>query len=275
MNPVTIGGIQGIVYSGQQLPEPPHILIVGGEKSGKSTLATTLMNWPQPGNMPLVLAFDKTGPDSCAQIGYQIPHIKIKDRPGATFAEKCQTTITEIGLAFGRRSPDFPFTSIVCDCASTLTEKLLDEEKQLHPDYKDPRKHYGAVLDHSKAIMWRLLDLQVPVIWLSWDKEPFVAETVNEKTQQKSKRQVMGKPFTAGNFGKILAGKVHQIMILEKLKIGVGVEGADPQGYVRQLHTRTWENYEAGGRFSSLLPEPAPANLGYVLNCVSGIRNGG
>src|SRR3989304_8723540 len=80
-------GIPGLTYAGQGAIEPPILLIIGKEKSGKSSLALTLFDWPSPGCRPLVLAFDALGFDSVAQFA-PCPGIKVKDQPGLTFWDK-------------------------------------------------------------------------------------------------------------------------------------------------------------------------------------------
>lgn len=249
--------IPGTVFAGQTPVEPPMVLLQGPEKCGKSTAATTLFDWPFPGARPYVLAFDATGPDSCAQLGYQVAHMKVRDQIGATFFDKARTALTGVETYFARRTKDSKYTSVVVDCASTMSERFLEDAKQR---YRHGKKIYGEVLDQSREVMWRLLNLGVPVVWLSWLRESY------EEKDEKGRTTgiVMGGPQIAGSFKSILAGKASNILTLEKKYIGVGRDGADQSGHVRVFHTKTWNHIEAGGRFA--LPDLMPANLGLVLS---------
>ncbi len=248
-------GIPGLSYAGTEDPEPPIIVVEGGEKVGKSTTAISLVNWPKEGNYPLILAFDAAGVDSCAQMGYTMPCVKVKDQPGADTWQKTQSALTSIENAFRSKKGNFPFTSVVVDCGSTMTEKFWRDASKGMTNPGEKLQAYGTVLERSKEVMWRLLEIGVPTIWYTWIKEPF--------QDQKTKRQVLGGPLLVGNFKAVLSGKASQILLMEKVK--TGGQGADAQGYVRQFHTKTHANIEAGGRYSQYLPDPCPPNLGWIL----------
>src|SRR6266851_4979150 len=80
--------LPGVEISGITPVDAPTIVVPGGHKSGKSSLVPTLFNWPHPGGMPLVLAWDHAGPDACASLGYPVQHIKMKNQPGINLFEK-------------------------------------------------------------------------------------------------------------------------------------------------------------------------------------------
>ncbi len=263
VNPNATGGISGIVYSGQTPREPPQILVLGHEKSGKSSLATTLFDWPIPGARPLVLAVDSSGPESCGQLGYPVAHIKIKDQPGETYAEKMEHTLLQLRRVWKPLSSEFPFSSIVFDCQSTFSEMVLTEDQQNNPS-KDPRRNYLNTLPILKRTFWDLKTLGVPVIHLAWERP---AQTVMTGSKQSKREEYEpGGPEIAGKFRKILAGLCTQIMILRMKKIGVGQPGADQDGFSRVLMTRTDAGTLAGGRYQTDLPNPCAPHLGYVLS---------
>lgn len=253
-------GIPSLTFSGAAPPEPPILLVLGPEKVGKSTTAISLFDYPFQGARPLVLAFDEAGVDSCAQLGYQVPCIKIGRLPGSSFWEKTQVALLQVEQAFQNRRSDFALTSIVVDCASTMADKFMQEASA---KYTNQLQAYGAVKTQCTQVMWRLIELGVPTVWYSWLKEPYIEE--KGSGQNKSKKTVMGGPLIPGNFKATLAGKATQILLLEKVSVG-NVEGADPQGYLRRFHTRTYNFVNCEGRYSQYLPEPAPAHLGWIIH---------
>jgi len=265
IDPNATGGIAGIVYSGQTPREPPVLLVLGHEKSGKSSLAITLFDWPVPGARPLVIAADSSGPESCGQLGFPVAHIKVKDQPGETLAEKMDHTLMQLKRMWKPLSADFPFSSIVFDCQSSFSEMLLTEDQQLNPS-KDPRRNYGAVLAILKRTFLDLKALGVPVIHLAWER-PAHTVTVGSG-QAKREEHEPGGPEVVGSFRKIIAGLSTQIMILRMKKIGVNQPGADKDGFARQLMTRTDNGTVAGGRYQLDLPNPCPPHLGYVLSLI-------
>lgn len=253
-------GIPGLTYAGQGLVEPPILLVIGKEKCGKSTLALTLFDWPKQGDRPLVLAFDAVGFDSVAQFA-PCPGIKVKDQPGATFWDKTNSAITSLENAFRGGNRRHPFTSILCDCASTMVDKFLQEARGALGG--DPRRAFGDALNKSNQVMWRLIELGVPVIFLAWVKEGYLH--TEGSGQAKRSKYVLGGAQIEGSFRAKLTGKATQVMILEKTKVA-GAQQVDAEGFTRVLHTRSYDNIEAGGRMSQFLPEPAPAHLGYILS---------
>jgi len=254
--------IPGVSMSGTTPTEPPTIMVLGLPKVGKSTLAASLIGWPEPGMMPLVLAYDSTGPDSCAALGYPVPALKVRDQAGATWMDKSRAALGNIEAAV-RSGESAPFGSLVVDCASTLIERLHEDAARLNKN-PDPRSTYGIILEQSKEILSRIHDLGLPVIWLAWLRESYIEES--GEGPNKKRRQVLGGPLITGNFRARLAGTVHMITVLDKINVGPNAEGADAMGYRRVLHTRTWNGIEAGGRYN--LPEPFPAHLGLVLDAV-------
>lgn len=259
-------GIPGLTYAGQGSIEPPIILVIGPEKVGKSTLALSLYDWPHQGCRPVVLAFDALGFDSVAQWTANIgpcPGIKVKDMPGLSFWDKTNCALTNLENAF-RSGRQTPLSSILVDCGSTMVDKLMQEGRA--QGGRDPRQAFGYALNKANEVLWRLSELGKPVIWLAWLKEGFM--DVQGSGPQKRQKMVLGGAQIEGSFRAKLTGKATQVMILEKVKHG-NVPGADSEGYIRQFHTRTYNNVEAGGRLSQFLPEPCPANLGYVLSQIT------
>jgi hypothetical protein len=248
----------------------PQFLVIAREKTGKSTLGTTLVNWPRPGMHPLFFAFDTSGPNSCLKLGYQ-PHVmKVLQMPGIRTIEKTRDALTRLenNMVNLRQM----YGSIIVDCASTMVDFLHEDgRKSKNPD---PRSHFGDALMWSREVMHRLVQLGLPIWWLSWLREP---ETVEEKIgndvkETKVKRLIPGGPNIIGNFKAVLSGKVQHIFILDKLNMGVTHPAADEDGFVRVFHTRDHMNVRAGGRFAHLLPPMMPAHCGQVLNLVMAAR---
>lgn len=254
--------IRGLTYSSTTPTEPPILLVIGREKCGKSTSVTTLFGWPNPDSVPVVLAADPSGPDSCAKLGYRVPTLKIKDMPGLRYKDKVKAAVSalEDGFAHGPRPG-----SVVVDCVSTLVERLLSDEQQESKN-PDPRAAYYPCELELRSLWNRLQDLSVPVIYLAWLREGGIYET-RTPTGQKSKRLVLGGANIMGDkMRALVAGKAHMILLLEKVNVGRGAQGADEQGYIRQFRTATYDNIECGGRY--YLPDPCPAHLGWVLSAI-------
>jgi hypothetical protein len=264
--------IPGVYMTGTGRPEPSHVLVIAPEKSGKSTLATTLIDYPEKGDMPLVIGFDPTGPESCAAIGKPVPAIKVKDAhihypevstTASTF-EKARAVVTGLERAF--RGDDKPFKVILVDCASTMMSTFFSEDARKHVT-KEPRQTYQRAAQQSQEIMDRLLALGVDIVWLAWLREAIVEESGSG--QDKRKKMVLGGALIEGQkFRALLQGRAHNILILEKYKGAQndaleGVQTKCGDGFNRRFHTRQWNNIEAGGRFN--LPNPAPADLGWIL----------
>lgn len=253
-------GINGLTYAGTGVAEPPILLVIGPEKCGKSTLSLSLFDWPNQGDRPLVLAFDALGFDSVAQFG-SCPGIKVKDQPGLSFWDKTTSALTTLENAFVHSRRATPFTSIVVDCASTMADKFLQEARA--KGNKNQLQDFGEALKHSMEVLWRLIDLGKPLIFLAWLREGF-SETSGSQGQKKTVTK-MGGALIEGQFKTRLAGRATQILYLEKVKQGANAPGADREGYVRIFHTRPYNNVDAGGRLSQFLPDPCQAHLGYVL----------
>lgn len=262
MNP-NVPLLPGVVFTGDVPIENPTILVVAFEKTGKSSLTCSLFDYPTPGAQPLVLAFDETGPESCNKLGYRVPHYRICDQPGLSFFDKTKYVLTIIENAVASRQ--FPFSSIVVDCASTMTQRFFEEAEKTSKN-PDSRAHYGDALRQSNHVLSRVRDLGLPNIWLAWLEPPHVQETKDERTGAKTKRFLLGRALIPGNFKANLAGRAQMVLFLEKVKGSLGQPGVDDTGYYRQIHTRTYDNIEAGGRFNDVLPEPCPPHLGYIIN---------
>lgn len=252
-------GIQGLTYAGQTPPEPPIIVVVAKEKVGKSALTLTLHDYPNPGDQPIVLAADASGPDSCAQLSNRpVACIKIGQQPGATFWDQTRYSVDQIENCF--KTQRHNFTSLVVDCGSTLTARLFNDSASKKTN---KQQAYGEVLLQCGELMWRLLELGIPTIWLSWLKEPY-----NEEKNGRIVKAHMGGLQMTGSFRDLIGGKATQILYLEKFNGGLNHPNADSQGFVRQLHTRPVQNINCDGRYSFKLPEPCPPDLGYVLRCI-------
>ena len=254
--------IPGLTYTGSTPSEPPFLLVIGDAKVGKSTTAITLFDYPKKGDQPLVIAADPTGPDSCSKFGYRVATLKIRDMPGVSYKDKVKATITAIeqGIMNGTRPG-----SIVLDCVSTLIERLLSDEQQTSKN-PDPRAAYYPAELELRGVMNRLQDLGLPIIFLAWLKEGGVYD-IRTPTGQKGKRLVLGGASVMGDkMRALVAGKPHMILLMQKVKVGIGQPGADDQGHIRQFRTATYDNIECGGRYS--LPDPSPAHLGWCLNAI-------
>lgn len=193
--------------------------------------------------------------------------IKVEDQMGTDIWTKTRTVLTNLEQGFRNvHQPDFPFSSIVVDCGSTMAALFYEGSRTASPNRRDNRQTYGDVKNWACETYWRLSRLHVPVIWLAWLKEP---ETVTEGDgPQKRVRLIEGGADVTGNFRNFIAGKATQILILNKTKVGQGAPGADQDGYAREFHTRSWANINGGGRFQWKLPEPCPPHLGYVISAL-------
>lgn len=255
--------IRGVTYSSLNSPDENELLLViAKEKSGKSTLATTLWDFPEVGDRPLVIAFDKTGPDSCAQIGYEVPNIKVANQPGADLWQRSEAVLANLHDVYVNKGLR-PYSTIFVDCASTQAEGYWSMTAGL----TNPLQRYGFVLEKCREFLNRLTDLGVPVVYVSWLAEPYVQESGSG--QNKSKKQVLGGPQILGNFKGLLAGKALMILYMEKIKALGNDPAANSDGYKRIFHTKTHNYVEAGGRRS--LPDPMQANLGLVLAMIRGM----
>ncbi len=251
--------IPGAVLSGTTPIVAPIILVIAREKAGKSCLPITLKDWPTPGATPFVVAFDETGPDSAARLGSPLWHLKISGEIGNTTAVKMQSAIRKLETAFkgGAR----PHNAIVVDCCSTMCDRLFDDAQRFSKN-SDPRSHYGDVLNASRSFFYRLLDLGVPTIWIAWLREP---ETVKDKGG--GDRFIAGGPQVLGKFRETLSGKAHAILLLEKRHGAPGDPNMSSDGQVRQFRTRPFAGINCESRFA--LPDPMPANLGWVLHYIT------
>ncbi len=261
--PPTIPGVTIVTAGGNTAP---IILVIAAEKAGKSaTCITSLVGYPGAGMDPLVLAWDKTGPDACIKLGYQPHAIKIAEQPGAKNWDRAKHVMStlENNLAAIRAR----YGAIVIDCVSTMVDRLHEDVRRTSTN-PDPRSHYGEALLESKEWINRIVDLGLPTVWLSWLKEPFIEESKSPQGQ-KVKKMKMGGPAIIGGTRDLIAGKAHHIIYLEKQKFSPGTQGADEEGYVRVFHTRPYENINCHGRYSHVLPEPAPAHMGFVLGCIT------
>ncbi len=250
--------IPGVVLSGDKPSSAPIILVIAREKTGKSTLAATAFDWPNKGDRPLVIAADESGPDAAAQIGVRLPHIKVKDEPGERYKEKLSFLAGKLETHFANGKK--PYSSLIYDCASTSADKLIDEAHRFGGN-PDPRSHYGDMNTAMRSFFFRMVDLNVPTIWLAWLREP---ETVKEKG---ASRFVPGGAQIAGvKFRELLSGRAHVIALLEKNIAKPNDPNASSDGFVRTFRTKQYAGINCETRYR--LPNPMPANLGLLLHYV-------
>lgn len=255
-------GIPGVIHASEASMPPPRILCIAPEKVGKSTTVTlTLNNWPCPGKQALVIAIDKTGVQSCRELGFDPAHIPVEDQPGSGLYDKLMFVLKNVETAMRKQGDKFPFSAIILDCATKLSNALFDESREDKKE-KDPRKNYGEALEQGTSVMRGFERLGLPLIWLGIQKDG--VEQTSGSGPNKRVKLIMGGIATTGSFGKQLAGiGADQIVILTKRKVGKA-DGADKHGFIREFRTQQYELVEAGGRFS--LPNPMEANMGTMLN---------
>lgn len=257
--------IQGVSYASQLAPtEPPLLTVTAGPKVGKSSLVPTLFDWPNEGDRPLILAFDRTGPDAIAQLGYAASVVKVEDLPGASIFDKSKNCLTNLEDIYITKRLK-PFSSIVVDCASTQAEKCWAATRGVN----NTLQRYGKVLESCTEFLDRLLELGVPVIYLSWLTKPWTEEKGSKSEGNYQVIQHKGGLNIRGGFKDTLAGRSMMIFLLEKTKPAPAVKERDPDGFKRVFHTREYGSIECGGRYK--LPEPMDANLGYALAMIMGM----
>lgn len=257
--------ITGISAMGPQTNKAPSIAVLAAEKQGKSSLGVTLFAWPTSAKQPLFVAWDRTGPAACVNLGYSPHALTIPDLAGERHWQKAQSalSILEQNVNAIRQQ----YGALIVDCASTMTDRLHEDARRFSKN-SNPKSHFGDCLMQSKEFYNRIVDLGLPVVWLSWLKEAEVEE-INLPNGQKKTRIIPGGPHIIGGFRQLLAGKAHHIFVLEKQRIGTGQPGADSQGYRRVLHAAPWANIACGGRYAHLLPDECPANLGMILQAIT------
>jgi hypothetical protein len=267
--PRAVASLPGVVVRSTATNPSPMILVQAFEKTGKScTTITTLVDYPTKGKHPLVLAFDKTGPDSCIRLGYQPHVISVREYPqGKSLSERCRA-VTQM-LINNKAKLHEQHGAIVVDCASTMATWLLDESRS-NSTNPDPRSHYNDMMTWGVEFIHRVIDLGLPTVWLAWLSEAEVSEErVAPGAPKKKKIQQGGVELPGKKFRKFIAGRADHILVLERQPSMVGAPGASTDGFARVFHTAPWDNINAGGRYSHLLPEPAPAHMGYVLYSVA------
>lgn len=266
--PQLIGNMPSLPYVSQIVAggnKAPILLVMAAEKSGKSSLGTTLFGWPEPAKQPLFLAWDKTGPDACVRLGYSPHAIKIPDLPGERHwqrAQVCLTTLEQNVNAIKQQ-----YGSVIVDCCSTMTDRLHEDARRFSKN-TNPKSHFGDCLMQAKEFMNRVTDLGLPSVWLSWLREAEVEETTLPNGQKKT-RIIPGGPHIIGGFRQLVAGKAHHNFVLEKQYAGRGSPGCDEQGYRRVLHAAPWSNIASGGRYGHILPDECPANLGLIMQAIT------
>lgn len=257
--------LPGVVAMSSTTVRPPMLLIISAPKFGKSaTSICSLFGWPTPDKQPLVLAWDPTGPIACNRLGFYPHVIPIIDQPGAHFWDKAQHALNTIETNAHQLRQRYG--AIVVDCASTMVDRLHEDSRRFSKN-TNPMSHFGDALMRSKEFINRVVDLGFPTVWLAWLRE---AERVEEGTgPNKRVKFIPGGPHILGSTRNLLAGRADHILLLEKTRAPIGTQGADGEGYIRQFHTRPWNEIECGGRYSHVLPEPCPPHVGHVLNLMT------
>lgn len=255
----------------------PMVTLSAWEKTGKSTTAVmSLRDWPNPGQHPLVLAFDPYGPDACVKLGYHPHAMRMQDQPGQLLIDKFRS-VHHMLMTNGDRLRQM-YGSVVIDCASTLAMQLHSDAQQLpkNRNNSDTRAPYVECTVWLKEIINKVMELRLPNVWLSWLAEGSVDSFKDEASGQNKKQTRMGGPDIMGSkMRNFVAGKSHHNFVLEKYK--VAKNGTDPWGQpgddescVRVFHSKPWGLINAGGRYSHLLPDPCPANFGWVFSQITG-----
>lgn len=213
-----------------------------------------------------MIAYDRTGPDSCAQLGYAVPNVKIEDLPGDTLLIKTQRFLDQMENVYIGKGKK-PYSSLIVDCGSTQAAKFWRSFEGVGG--ADPRQRYGKVLDACTEFLDRITMLGVPVIYLSWLTEPYVIESGSKEKGTHKKEQIKGGLNIKGGFKDTLAGRSMMILYLEKIKPALNDPNRDSDGFKRVFHTREYRDVECGGRYK--LPEPMDANLGLALAMIMGM----
>lgn len=253
----TPSGITGITSVNVIHNQAPLIMVTGREKDGKSSLTTTLFGFPTPDRQPLVIALDPSGPDSCIARGYAVHAVKVSEQPGANWFSRSRSAVSLVESNIN--SIRQQYGALVIDDASTLSYRMLEDARRTSKN-PDPRSHYQTMYTQFNELWWRLADLNLPVVWLAWMGEPGMTDTGGQE---------LAAPDIAGKrFARTIAGRTTHNFVLEKRFIGKGQTGADHLGYGRLLHSVPWNGQNAGGRYAHLLPEPCPADLGFILKSV-------
>lgn len=255
----TLGGIANIVFSGKGPEEPKTVTILGDEKSGKSVLTTTLMDWPSEGAMPLVIAADARGVEACAEVGIEVPNLKVRDQPGAHIIDKMDGLIRSLRTKWRKFDPknpkDFPFTSVVWDCASSYGQEAMRDIDEFNKN-PDDRSDYKILANAFQRTFYGLRDLGVPVIIYAWWRHAH---------KDQDGKLDPGGAEVPGKWSKNLTGLSDVILILEKTNGTPNGKFLCSDDFDRKLHARMRQGTPAGGRYQSRLNPVEPANLGLVL----------
>lgn len=278
-NPYAGGFLPGVSVTQDLDNQAPIILVSAREKDGKSTTAiTSCVGWPTQELHPLVLAIDDTGPDACLNLGYRPLKMRFRDEdyPGVPFHQRVKMAL---GTLEARKAQlKLQHGAIIIDDASTLANRLHEDAKRepknaRNPDMRAPFFELGVWF---KEIINRVADLGLPSIWLSWLTEGNIEKTKDAQGRDQVRMEMGGADILGRKLRNFLAGRAHQMFVLEKRKIGVGSKDydtgqpADALGYSRVLHARPWNNINAGGRYDRLLPPICPPHVGWILSQICG-----
>ncbi len=269
--------LPGIAVVGGNDNSAPMLTLSAYEKMGKTaTTVMSLRDWPSSGMHPLVLAFDAYGADSCVRLGYH-PHVmRIKDQPGTLTIDKARYALRT--LYTNRDYVMRTYGALIVDCASTCAMAFHSDAQTLpkNANNNDTRAPYADSTLYLKEFINKVMEFGLPNIWLAWLMEGGTDSQKDEGSGQNKKTTRLGGPDIMGSkMRNFVAGKSHHNFLLEKYKVGKNQTDPwgvphDDEGCVRVFHSKPWGLLNAGGRYSHLLPDPCPANFGWVLSQITG-----
>lgn len=271
--------LPGVTIATDRDMQSPMLSVCSPPKFGKSrTVITSLIGWPTPNMQPLVIAVDDSGPLSCIDAGYYPHRVRLReeDFPGCAFDQRIRMALSS--LTTRRQELRAQYGSIVVDCGSTLADKLHDAAKRLPKNANNPQMQapFFELGIWFKEVMNRIRELDLPSIWLSWQTEGFVHVEKDAQGRAKSTSQMGGPDIMGAKLRNYYSGQFAHNFILERRKVGTGMKDydtgqlGDADGNVRVLHSKPYNNVDAGGRLQRFLPPVCPAHLGWILSAITG-----
>lgn len=271
--------LPGVTIATDRDMQSPMLSVCSPPKFGKSrTVITSLIDWPAPGMHPLVIAVDDSGPLSCIDAGYYPHRVRLReeDYPGVAFDMRIRMALS--GLTARRQELRQRYGSIVVDCGSTLADKLHDAAKRLTKNANNPQMQapFFELGIWFKEVMNRIRELDLPSIWLSWQTEGFVQSEKDAQGRAKVTSHMGGPDIMGAKLRNYYSGQFAHNFILERRKVGTGMKDyetgqlGDGDGNVRVLHSKPYNNVDAGGRLQRFLPAVCPAHIGWILSAITG-----
>lgn len=271
--------VPGVTVATDRDFQAPMLSVTSKAKVGKSrSIITSLVDWPRPGMHPLVIAVDDSGPLSCLDVGYY-PHrlrLREEDYPGMTFDHMLRMSLGKLHQSLGALRQ--LYGSIVVDCGSTLASRLHTCAQKLPKNANNPRMEapFFELGVWYRQTTQLIRDLGLPNIWLSWVTDGFV-EPANREERKPAKSIPGGPDIMGSKLRNFYSGLPAHNFYMEKRKVGAGVRDpetnqiGDADGNVRVLHSKPYDNIDAGGRLQRFLPAVCPAHMGWVLSQITGI----